>query len=126
MIADNTSCFHLYAEGVNPAKFAEMVSHAVVKTLHHPNVEFPKGAVDQWKTMSHCERLAFINASLECFYWIYIKRNKELFPFWETASIIQKVERAAGFCLFMLGTEFEECSTSDNSGIDMSPSEWIN
>jgi hypothetical protein len=126
MIVDNYSCPHLFAEGVNSAKFAEMVSDAILKTLQNRNVDLPRQAVDQWKTMSLGERLTFISASLECFYWVYVERNKALFPFWEAASIIQKVERAAGFCLFVLGTEFEEVGANEFPGADTSPSKWIN
>ncbi len=126
MMSDNYGCPHLFAEGINTAKFAEMVSQAILKTLQGMHADFPQGAIDQWKNMSRIEKLAFVGASLECFYWIYIARNKELFPFWETASISQKVERAAGFCLFILGTEFEESSAGVFPGTNVSSTEWIN
>jgi len=126
MIANNYGSSHLFADGINSAKFAEMVSTAILNTMHNPHADLPRQAVAQWRAMSQTERIEFISASLECFYWVYIDRNKDLFPFWETASIIQKVERAAGFCLFVLGTEFEECGTNEVLGAGMSPSKWIN
>jgi hypothetical protein len=126
MITENCSYPHLFAEGINSTKFAEMVSQAIQKTLRRLHSDFPREAIDQWETMGQSEKLTFVYGCLECFYWVYISRNKEAYPFWENASIIQKVERAAGFCLFILGTEFEESYLGEFPETKLPSTEWIN
>ncbi len=96
------------AEGIDRLEFAERVSNEIIKMLHNPEANAPIGAINQWAEMIQTERLAFVNAGLECFYWIYIARNKEAPPSWENATVDQKVVTAAGFCSFILGIEFED------------------
>ena len=80
--------------------------------------------------MNQVERLSFVSAALECFYWIYVSRvgrkDSAICPSWENTSINQRMETAAGFCLFILGTEFESDDFDGFSSFESLSTEWIN
>jgi hypothetical protein len=116
----------LMAEGISRIEFAERVSNEMMKTLHDPVANVPIGAINQWVEMTQAERLVFVNAGLECFYWIYIARSKEAHPPWENATIDQKVGTAAGFCSFILGTEFENRGYDEVLSMESFPTGWVN
>ena len=94
--------------------------------LHSPEANVPMGAINQWAEMTQTERLVFVNAGLECFYWIYIKRSKETHPSWNNATIDQKVGTAAGFCSFILGIEFEDGGYDEAFNVESFPTGWVN
>jgi hypothetical protein len=101
-----------------------------MRALCDPTRSCPIGAKKQWAGMSQIERLTFLSAGLECFYWIFVARiNKESsgrYPSWENATIDQKVETAAGFCAFILGTEFEYDDYKGSDKLEASPIERVN
>ena len=118
------------AEGIDRSEFEERVSKEIMGALQDPACSCPVGAKKQWIEMSQTDKLAFVSASLECFYWIYIARkNKEksaVYPSWEEASIDQKVGTAAGFCSFILGTEFEDYGADKFPNWESFQTEWVN
>ncbi len=118
------------ADGIDRSEFVERVSIEIMKALHDPACSCPIGAVAQWTEMNHVERLAFVSAGLECFYWVYIARKNQdkMFPYpaWESASIDQQVETAAGFCVFILGTEFEQDTCDRLLTFESASTDWVN
>lgn len=117
------------ADGIDRSEFVARVSHEIMRALHDPACSCPIGAINQWAEMNQVERLAFVSAGLECFYWVYVARGKRdkavSYPAWENASIDQQVETAAGFCTFILGTQFEEDSCETPLNYEPA-SEWVN
>jgi hypothetical protein len=126
----NSHSSYPIAEGLGRLEFIKRVSHAITKELNDSACTCPPEARDQWKEMSQDERLAFVTACLECFYWIYISRKKRdqsiPYPSWEGAAIYQQVKTAAGFCMFILGTEFEQQEYEGNSRREAPSTDWIN
>jgi hypothetical protein len=121
---------HSIANGIDRLEFAERVSKEIVRALCDPECSCPIGARKQWAEMNQIERLAFVSAGLECFYWIYVarinKERSERYPSWENATIDQKVETAAGFCSFILGTQSEHDDFEGPDNREASPIEWVN
>ena len=127
------SSYHCFvdsiADGVDMLDFLDRVSNAIMSALHDPACNCPAEARSQWREMTQIERLSFVSAGLECFYWIYIARKSReksiSYPSWENATIDQQVETAAGFCSFLLGTEFEQDGRDSPPNSKFSP-EWVN
>jgi hypothetical protein len=128
------SARHLFlnsiADGIDRSEFEERVSKVIMKALHDPACSCPIGVINQWAEMNPVERLAFVSAGLECFYWIYVARGNRdkaiAYPSWENASIDQQVETAAGFCTFILGTQFEEDTSNSLLNFEQASTEWVN
>jgi hypothetical protein len=118
------------AEGIGRLDFMKRISSEITKALNDQACSCPIEARDQWAEMSQSERIAFVSASLKCFFWVYISRKARErsipYPSWEGASIDQQVITAAGFCLFVLGTEFEQYEHEGESNMDALAIEWIN
>jgi hypothetical protein len=118
------------ADGIDRSEFVERVSKEIMRALHDPACSCPIGVINQWAEMNQIERLAFVSAGLECFYWVYIAREKRdktiTYSSWENASIDQQVDTAAGFCTFILGTQSEQdaCDRPPNS--EAVSTEWVN
>jgi len=118
-----------WAEGIDRLEFAERISHEIMKMLHSPEASVPIGSINQWTEMTQPEKLVFVNACLECFYWIYIMKirgNPTAYLGWMSATIDQKVATAAGFCSFILGTEFEHSDYQESDNLESFTSEWVN
>jgi hypothetical protein len=126
----NDGSSYSIAEGIGRLEFMQRVSHEIMKALNDPACSCPIEARNQWVEMNQSERLAFVSAGLECFYWIFISRRESdrsiSCPSWENASIGQQVVTAAGFCLFILGTEFEQHEYEGDSNMDALSTEWVN
>jgi hypothetical protein len=118
------------AEGIGSLEFMKRISNEITNAMNDQACSCPIEARDQWSEMSQSERLSFVSASLECFFWIYISRKERdssiSYPSWESASINQQVITAAGFCLFILGTEFEQYDHEGDPNMDALATEWIN
>ena len=118
------------ADGIDRSEFAERVSKEIMRALHDPACSCPIEAINQWAEMNQVEKLAFVNAGLECFYWVYVSRGNRdktiAYPSWKNASIDQQVETAAGFCTFILGTQFEEDVCDRLLNLEPISPEWVN
>jgi len=121
---------HSIAEKLNKFEFMQRVSSEISEALNHPACCSPMEARNQWAEMNPSERLAFVSAGLECFYWIYISRSKRFesisYPAWENAPVNQQIITAASFCLFVLGTEFEQQEYEVEYNMDALSTNWVN
>jgi hypothetical protein len=117
-------------EGIDRSEFIEKTAKEITRTLHDPVYHFSIGAKNLWAEMNKTERLGFVNACLECFYWIYIMRtsreNPTAYSSWEDATIDQKVGTVAVFCSFILGMEFEHRNYQEPDDLESFSSEWVN
>jgi hypothetical protein len=112
---------------IDRAEFAERVSNEIMEALHSPGANIPIGAISQWADMTRIERMNFVKAGLECFYWIYIaRRSEKTHPCWQNIAIDQRVETAASFCSFMLGIEFEDTGNDEILQLDSFSTGWVN
>jgi hypothetical protein len=103
-------CRYLPPDEIDKLEFVEKVAKETMRILHDPDGNFPIGASRLWGEMSRAERLDFVYACMECFYWVYVRRSRKdpkAYPIWEDANTDQKVSSAAAFCSFILGTESE-------------------
>jgi hypothetical protein len=118
------------AEGIGRLEFMQRVSNEIMKALSDPACSCPLEARNQWMEMNQSERISFVSASLECFYWVYVSRIEKdqsiPYPSWESASTYQQVITAASFCLFILGTEFEQHEYEGVNTMDSLSTHWVN
>jgi hypothetical protein len=117
-------------EEIDRSEFVEKTTQKIARTLDDPVYHFSIGAKNQWAQMNKTEKPDFVNSCLECFYWVYIMRTRRENPTeyssWEDATIDQKVETAAVFCSFILGTEFEHMDYQEPDNLESFSSEWVN
>jgi hypothetical protein len=132
MMLKNTRYRSSYAiaEEICKLDFLKRVSDEIMKAINDPECSCPVEAKTQWAEMSENEKIAFVSGGLECFYWIYISRRERdqsvSYPSWKNTSTNQQVITAASFCMFILGTEFEQLDYDGALNMDALPSNWIN
>jgi len=118
---------HAIDAEMDMAEFAERVSNNIMEALSSPEGNIPRGAICQWAEMTKAERIDFVNAGLECFYWIYIaRRSGETNLPWQNISIDQRVETAVGFCSYILGIESESTGNDELPRLESFTTGWVN
>ena len=118
---------HAIDAEIDRAEFVERVSNEIMEALLSPEANIPIGAIRQWAEMTRAERMDFVKAGLECFYWIYIaRRSEETHPCWQNMVIDQRVETAASFCSFILGIEFEDTGNDEILQLESFSTRWVN
>ena len=117
-------------DGIDGLEFAKRVSKEIMRLLHDPACSCPIKARKQWAEMNQADRLAFVSASLVCFYWIYIARNSIEqsigYRSWQDSTIDEQIETAANFCSYLLATECEPEAYDGFPNNKSISTEWVN